>query len=118
MRGYEASEMLQKSESEMAMTLAKTKGFTRMMQKLPSWANQSIEDWAVEAAKSIRYDMKNNQFKEYLKSDSHLVFSYYLSNWFTNMLTLDGCWEENIKDKKARYEKAKIKAIGLVIKWF
>ena len=113
MMGYEAYEMLQKSESEMAMALAKMKGFTRMMKTLPSWKGQNIEDWAAEAAKSICYDMKNNQFKEYLKSDSHLAFCYYLSNWFTNMLMLDDC-----KDKKARYEKAKIKAIGLVVKWF
>lgn len=118
MMGYEAREMLQKSESEMAMALAKTKGFTRMMKKLPSWKGQNIEDWAAEAAKSICYDMKNNQFKEYLKSDSHLTFVHYLSNWFANSLVLDGCWEENIKDKEARYKKAKIKAIGLVVKWF
>ena len=117
MMGYEAREMLQKSESEMAMALVKTKGFTRMMKKLPSWKGQNIKDWAAEAAKSICYDMKNNQFKE-LKSDSHLAFVYYLSNWFTNRLMLDDCWAENIEDEEARYKKAKIKAIGLVVKWF
>ena len=48
MMGYEAREMLQKSESEMAMALAKTKGFHRMMKKLPSWKGQNIEDWAAK----------------------------------------------------------------------
>lgn len=118
MMGYEAYEMLQKPEPEMAMALAKTKGFTRMMKKLPSWKGQSIEDWAAEAAESICYDMKHGQFKEYLKSDSHLAFVHYLSDWFTDMLTLDDCWEESIKDTETRRKKAKIKAIGLVVKWF
>ena len=117
MLGYEVREMFQMPESEMAKTLAKTKGFTRMMKKLPSWQGQSIEDWAAEAAGSICDDRENNQL-ECLKSDSHLAFVHYLSDWFACMLTLDDCWEEEIKDEEVRHILATTNAIRLVAKWF
>lgn len=103
-------------EAKMARALAKSKEFTRLMKYLPSWQDQSIEDWAAEAAESICDDIEEQTV--FLERNLIIAFVSYLSDWFEAQLVDDDHWEENIEDDELRRIHAKAKAIRLVSKWF